>query len=282
MKLNLKAGNVLLKLLDGEVISYSSAKSKVIDKLLSENILYIKGKHRRTVELIDKIGLELFLANQLQIDDLYGYVAALENKVSSRADFMESTRDSKFSKERVFKGFLINSYDVVHAKLNDKDFIINPDKGSFIFIYDFESFEIPNDIVIVGIENAENFRYIEKQKYLFKNIKPLFISRYPQNQSKDFILWMSSISNKYLHFGDFDIAGIGIYLNEYKKHLNKKATFFIPESIEEDIRSKGNIERYNKQQINFDVDSIKEDRLRRLLDVIHFEKKGLDQEYYIR
>lgn len=282
MKLNLKSGKVLQKLLDGEVISYSSAKSKVIDKLISENILYIKGKHRRTVELVDEVGLELFLANQLQIDDLYGYVAALESKDSSRADFMQSARDSKFSKERVFKGFLINSYDVIYAKLNNKDFLIKPNKGSFMFVYDFESFEIPNDIVIVGIENAENFRYIEKQKYLFKNIKPLFVSRYPQNQSKDFILWMNSIPNKYLHFGDFDIAGIGIYLNEYKKYLNNKATFFIPESVEEDIRNKGNIERYNKQQINFDVDSIKEDRLRRLLDVIHFEKKGLDQEYYIR
>jgi hypothetical protein len=32
--------------------------------------------------------------------------------------------------------------------------------------------------------------------------------------------------------GDFDISGIGIYLNEYKKHLFSKAKFFIPKGIE--------------------------------------------------
>jgi hypothetical protein len=59
-------------------------------------------------------------------------------------------------------------------------------KALFKFIYDFEKFIIPQDITIVGIENPENFKRIKKQKYLFENIQSLFISRYPQNQSKDF------------------------------------------------------------------------------------------------
>jgi len=44
----------------------------------------------------------------------------------------------------------------------------------FQFIYDFENFVIDKDITIIGVENAENFRYIEKQKDLFQNAK--FIS----------------------------------------------------------------------------------------------------------
>ena len=72
-------------------------------------------------------------------------------------------------------------------------------------------FKISKDITIVGVENSRNFRHIEEQKYLFKDISPLFISRYPQNQNKDFIKWMKSVPNDYIHFGDFDISGIGIY-----------------------------------------------------------------------
>ena len=100
-------------------------------------------------------------------------------------------------------------------------------------------------------------------------------------QNKDFLKWMKSIPNNYLHFGDFDIAGIGIYLNEYKKHLLGKATFFIPENIKNDIRKNGNRERFDKQKINFKIDQIQESKIIELIEIIQLEKKGLDQEYYI-
>jgi len=35
----------------------------------------------------------------------------------------------------------------------------------------------------------------------------LFVSRYPQTQSKDLLNWLQSIPNPYLHFGDFDLTG---------------------------------------------------------------------------
>src|SRR5690625_4061911 len=82
------------------------------------------------------------------------------------------------------------------------------------------------------MENARNFSQIHKQRYLFEEINPLFVSRYPQNQNQDFIRWIQQIPNTYLHFGDFDLAGISIYINEYKKHLGDKASFlFMKTSI---------------------------------------------------
>lgn len=206
---------------------------------------------------------------------------ALENVSSSRADFVKITTDSKNSKERAFKGFLVNSYNPIKAKLNNQTITVNPTFGSFIFIYDYETFKIPKDITIVGVENAKNFRHIHEQKYLFSDINPLFISRYPQNQSKDFIKWMTSIPNDYLHFGDFDISGIGIYLNEYKKHLSQKSTFFIPKNIKNVLRENGNRERFNKQKSNFKIVDIQEPEIIALLELIKSERKGLDQEYYI-
>ncbi|WP_435135301.1 DUF7281 domain-containing protein [Formosa sp. A9] len=282
MKLPLKIAKVLVRLINGESIPNSLSKGKVIDELVSENIIYRKGKHKKYLELINKSGLQNYLENQLQINDLNKYISALENEHSTRSEFVKITTDSKKSKERAFKGFLVNSYDSIKAELNNENITLNPPKGSFVFIHDYESFQVPKEITIVGVENTKNFSQIYEQQYLFKNINPLFISRYPQNQNKDFITWMKSIPNNYLHFGDFDIAGIGIYLNEYKKHLHGKASFFIPENIKSDLKTNGNRERFDSQKINFNLNKLQETKLLDLIKLIQIEKKGLDQEYYIQ
>jgi len=281
MTLTLKIAKVLLRLTNGETVTASSAKSKLINELVSENILWQKGKHHKSLQIRDKEALTTYLSNQLQINDLENYVSALEDKNTSRSEFVKITTDSKNSKERAFKGFLVNSFSPIKAKLNGQDYIINPAIGSYIFISDFENFEIDDDVTIVGVENSRNFSLIHKQSYLFENINPLFISRYPQNQNKDVIKWLSLIPNSYLHFGDFDIAGIGIYINEYKKHLSNTAEFFIPENIEKELKENGNRERYNNQKVNFKINEIEETKLLKLIDIIHNQKKGLDQEYYI-
>jgi len=176
----------------------------------------------------------------------------------------------------------VNSYIPIKAALNGKPITLNFTDGTFQFIYDFEKFIPEENVTIVGIENPENFRYIEKQKYLFKEIQPLFVSRYPQNQSKDLVKWLQSIPNNYLHFGDFDFAGIGIYLNEYKRHLEKKALFFVPNNIEELFKLNGNRILYNEQNINFKVERINEDNLLKLIETIHKYRKGLEQELLIK
>jgi len=281
MKLTLKIAKILVRLIDGESVPNSTAKSQIIEELIAENILFRKGKHKKHLELINKEGLQIYLANQLQINNLYDYISALENEDSTRAEFVKISTDSKHSKERTFKGFLVNSYTTIKAELNEQEIIINPSKGSFIYIYDYETFKIPKGITVVGVENPRNFRHIQEQKYLFEDIDPLFISRYPQNQNKDFIKWMKSIPNNYLHFGDFDIAGIGIYINEYKCYLSNKSSFYIPNNIEMDIKKNGNRKRFDNQKINFDIKKTQEPSIKNLINIINAEKKGLDQEYYI-
>ena len=282
MKLTPKIAGILLRLEQGETIPASAAKSKVIDELVSENIIYQKGKHRKTLTLINAQGLSLFLSNQLQIQDLEAYVAAIEDSGSSRADFVKVATDSKTSKERAFKGFLVNAYQPINATLNASEYHISPQDGSFHFIYDYENFRVPEDVTIVGVENARNFRHIHEQRYLFEDIRPLFISRYPQSQHKDVISWLKSIPNQYLHFGDFDLAGIAIYLQEYKRHLGGKATFFVPPTLEKDLKEKGNRRRYNIQKINFELEDIQELKIVALIKQIHSVRKGLDQEFYIK
>lgn len=281
MKLSLNIAEKLFLLVSGEKIPSSKLKHEIVKDLISEGIIHKPGKLKSTVQLADKHQLKLYLENRFAIKDLGTYIETFKKEDLLRADFVSVAADSKIKSLRTFKGFLVNCYSPTLATLNGHPITISPTSGTFNFIYDFENFIPDKDITIVGIENPENFRHIDQQKYLFKNIKPIFVSRYPQNQSKDLIKWLRTIPNNYLHFGDFDFAGIGIYLNEFKKHLDNKAALFIPDSIDRRIKDSGSKKRYDTQKINFDINSIKEENLLRLIVSIHKHKKGLDQEIFI-
>lgn len=281
MNLPLNIAQKLLLLENGKKIPASKLKHGIIDELISEGIIHKPGKLKSIVQLVDKQQFKLYLENHFAINDLLTYIETVQREDLIRADLVSVAADSKLKLVRSFKGFLVNCYFPIQASLNNKSIIINPEEGTFSFIYDFERFIPPKEIVIVGIENPENFRHIFKQKYLFSNINPLFVSRYPQNQSKDLIKWLQSIPNNYLHFGDFDFAGIGIYLNEFQKYLKNKSSFFTPDNIDILIKKSGNKERYNEQKINFDINNIVENDLLELISKIHKHKKGLDQEIFI-
>lgn len=281
MKLSLNLAEKLLKLTEGEKLPYSKVKHAIINEMIEEGIIHKPGKIKSSVQLVNKQQLELYLENHFSIKDLRSYIETLKKEDLSRADLVAVAADSKIKSLRTFKGFLVNCYCPTIATLNGKEITIFPTCGTFHFIYDFQSFIPAKDVTIVGIENPENFRHIDKQQYLFQHIKPLFVSRYPQNQSKDLIKWLRAIPNKYVHFGDFDFAGIGIYFNEFNKHLYPKSQFFVPDNIDSIIKKSGSKKRYDEQIINFDFNKIKQDNLLQLIDTIHKHKRGLDQEFFI-
>ena len=160
-----------------------------------------------------------------------------------------------------------------------KEIVIAPEEGSMLFIADWKNFAIPEDVMIVGIENMENFRLIRMQKYLFpENKRILFVSRYPQ--STDLRKWLLSIPNEYIHFGDFDIAGIRIYETEYYNYLGSRASFIIPDDIEARLRG-GSSKRYNDQYRKFKNYRPKDKRVLPLFEMINRYHKGYDQEGYI-
>lgn len=274
----------LILLQNGEKIPSSKLKHSVIETMLDNGILeqQIQGRSKKLIFLRSPERLNDYLSNHFGINNLHDYISVQKQEDALRSDFVTISSDSKLKIVRTFKGFLVNSYSPIQATLNNEPISISQTEGSFQFIYDFEKFTIPEDITIVGVENPENFRHINNQKYLFEDIKPLFVSRYPQNQSKDLIKWLQSIPNNYLHFGDFDFAGISIYLNEYKKYLKARATFFIPENTENLIVEYGNRVLYDSQIENFDEKELNEMTLRKLITLIHKYKKVLEQEIFIK
>ena len=281
MKIPIHLAEKLLQLMQGEVLPASSVKHVIIEEMIIEGVIERKGRIKKSLSVSNPNTLKVYLQNKHLINDLEQYILISQQENITRSDAIEISGNSKLKKIRTFKGFLVNCFNPIQATLNGKSIILNPEEGTFQFIYDFESFVIPKDCIVIGVENSENFRYIERQKHLFENVTSIFVSRYPQNQNKDLINWLQSVPNQYLHFGDFDFAGIGIYLNEYKKYLGDRATFYIPENIGQIIQNYGNKYLYDKQNINFDLQSINEENLINLIGFIHKYKKGLEQEVLI-
>ena len=281
MVLPLGIAKKLLLLVQQNKLAASKLRHPIVQAMIEEGIIYKPGKIKSLLQIADMQQLQLYLKNHCSITDLQAYVDTLQKDNLLRADLVAVATDSKLKALRTFKGFLVNCYSPLPATLNKENIIIHPQEGTFSFIYDFESFIPPANVTIVGIENPENFRHIDKQRYLFTGITPLFVSRYPQYQSKDLIRWLLSIPNNYLHFGDFDFAGIGIFLHEFKKHLGTKASFYTPDNIDGLIIKAGSKKRYDEQKINFDIKSITEENLLTLINTLHRHKKGLDQEMLI-
>jgi hypothetical protein len=282
MKLPISIAEKLILLRNGEKIPSSKLKHASIELMIDNGILkkHIHGRSKTLIYLGNRISLSAYLKNHFGIDNLDNYVDFSKKEDLRRADAIEISSNSKLKSIRTFKGFLVNCFQPIECKLNNQHITIQPQEGTFVFVYDFENFIPSESITIIGIENPENFRYIQKHRKLFSDITPLFVSRYPQN--KDIIRWLQIIPNNYIHFGDFDFAGLNIYFNEYKKYLKGKAQFFLPPDIEKLLSTKGNRDNYSNQTIQFDRTEIKEENIIKLLELIEKYKKGLEQEIFAK
>lgn len=270
-------------LLAGEQVAGSRLNSKLLDELLAEGLLLVISRgSRKTYRARDTEAMKRFLVDK---DERFRLFEA--NAYDSRALMATETGNSKLVMIRSCPGFPVNSYERVECFLGGEPFPVNPQEGSFLFVSDWKKFTIPEDVVVIGVENMENFRMIRRQRRFFEEYlhahglsdKVLFVSRYPQ--STDLRRWLCTISNHYLHFGDFDLAGISIFLFEFRQYLGKeRSSYLIPDDIESRLKS-GFRKRYDEQCEHFK--DIKSDilELQRLIELIHKERKAYDQEGYI-
>ena len=271
----------LIRLANGEPLPASSLKGAWFEQMQDDGILLATSHgSRKSLRASDGMTLRQYVASQFDIHDLELTRRAFSDEEASRASLVAATGDSKFLSRRTFKGFLVNSYQPVTAVLNGQEIIIHPTEGCFMFVADYQHFTIPQDVVVVGVENAENFRHIALQKYLFARYgRVLFVSRYPQDQNKDLIKWLQSIPNQYVHFGDLDLAGIAIYEHEYYRHLGTQSSFFIPDDYDQRI-SNGNTDRYNDQLPQYGKTTVEDKRVQPLLARLHLSHKGYEQGGY--
>ena len=269
-------------LLAGEQIAGSKLNGGLRDELLSEGLLLVISRgSKKSYRARDVEALKRFL-----MDKDEGYRILDVNASDSRAAMAAETGNSKLVMIRSCPGFPVNSYEPVECFLCGAPFTVNPQEGSFLFITDWEKFTIPEDVLVMGIENMENFRMIRRQRTFFEKYlqthglskRVLFVSRYPQ--SADLRKWLCTISNHYLHFGDFDLAGINIFISEFQQYLGKeRSSYLIPDDIESRLKS-GSRKRYDDQYCRFKDIKSDSGELQRLIDLIHYERKAYDQEGY--
>lgn len=290
MRYSKKIIESLSLLLKGETV-YSGRLGELSDILCSRghfDICFKRGKIYYMVK--DR---ESFQIDLTKIDDSFNDVDKLlwilKNGGLSRGNMASYNGNSKICKKRTFNGFLINSYQPIPATLLDRQYIINPQEGTFTFIYDWRNFSIHEDVVVIGIENCENYERIRTQRTLFEDAVEkvtgnrsspiLFVSRYPQeNSSTDLRNWLMGIPNKYIHYGDFDLKGIHIFHTEFYKYLGNKSSFLIPDNIETYIE-KGIRKRYDAQYAYRNITSPLPE-VQSLIDMINKYKHCYDQEAF--
>lgn len=289
MKITISLIEKLIRLRDGEVLPASALNDDLVNTLVREGAVTRRSRGvRRTVSVLDADVLAQILERQHPgLGDLDVMHRLLQSKGADaplRGVQAAQTGNSKLVAKRTFSGFLVNAIEGIECRLNGRRFAVEAVEGAMTFVYDWQRFEVPTDVVIVGMENAENFRYLAQQKPLFDVVLPqarlLFVCRYPQGQSHDLREWLMSIPNRYVHFGDLDLAGVNIYLTEYYRHIGERASFLLPPDYQERIRN-GSNERYLAQYSKYGALSVTDGRLQPLVDCIHQHHRGYDQEGYI-
>ena len=281
MKISKTLINTLQQLIDGESIAYSTLRKDFAETLLAEGLLTVQTHgSRRTFRAIDTIALKNFI--QIHYEELRTLGDNDLKSYATRSEQAAETGNSKLVMVRSCPGFPVNSYEPITCSLSGNEFVINPPESSFVFIDNWQQFAIPERVIVVGIENMENFRMIRHQRKLFESVLGdvplLFVSRYPQ--SKDLHNWLMGIPNKYVHFGDFDLAGIHIFLTEFYKYLGNRSEFLVPSDIEQRL-AKGSPVRYNKQHGKYCALRTDIQYLQLLIDLINKYHRGYDQEGYI-
>lgn len=270
----------LLKLSKGESVPSSSFKGDIVDEMLDNDVIVpIVHGRRKTYKAVSPTAIPDFLASNYEINDIEAYASILSGPSTSRSTQVAALGNSKAVRRRTMRGFMVNTYEPVRALYKGKTIEIHPYDGMFTFIYDHYALDLTKDVTIVGIENCENFRWVSKQKELFNHLgKVLFVCRYPQ--SGDLIKWLQRIPNRYIHFGDFDLAGVFIYQNEFYNRLGERASFFVPKDIEMRLKT-GSRERYDAQIRKYSHMKITDERLLPVIEIIKKHRRGYDQEGYI-
>ena len=284
MKITASLIDKLIRLRNGESLPASQLRGEWVSELESDGVIVSTSHGSRRVLFVPQpeAFLQALSAFDERLSDLDLMRDTLQTGETFRFVQASATGNSKLIAVRSCPGFPINTYEPIACLLNGREMVVNPQEGSFMFISDWQSFSIPQDVVVVGIENMENFRKIHQQRALFDqtigSARLLFVSRYPQ--SSDLRSWLQTIPNRYVHFGDFDLAGISIFLTEFHAYLGERSSFFIPSDIEQRLPN-GSLERYNAQYPKFKNIRTNIPYLQHLIDTINNYHRCYDQEGYI-
>jgi len=275
-KISRTFAEALQRLVSGETLNASAFGNKHQLKKLVEDravVRMITGRNRAQIYCPDSEALRNVLRLHFGITHLETYIESFGQNSRDGEDSLRATSSTKTLRSKSLQGFFIKTFDSL-LTLGSQPLISLP-HGVDYFISDFEALQVSETATVVGVENPECFTKMSRLRHLFP-ADSIFVMRYHSSSPAK---WLQTISNSYLHFGDFDPAGIAIYCNEYLKHLNPaRSTFFIPSNIEEIIKN-GQVELYdNQRQYLPALKDVLQKSLRELIHLVEKHGKGAEQE----
>ena len=271
----------LISLIENKSITASKLKNKALVEALQANgaIKYKKTFAKRaTMHLLKEENIFLLLKNHSYNistkEQINQYINEFFKKEIPRDELQKWRGDTKVKDSKAFLGLYINAFEKLELTLALEPFFFTPTYGTSQFLFHTQKLEVSNDVTIVGVENYQVLWFIQDYSYLFKEKKLLFVMINP------FMLeWIQTQTNEYIHFGDYDIAGIGIYYNKMIPRLQnaKKYSMLIPEDIEKHIKNSTNFKLYEEQKHLLNI-QIKDDDIQILYDLLKKYRVGFEQE----
>jgi len=291
-KLSLKAIedlSILLK--DGRIQAIKMSNQDALKNLLKESAIKIINNRPLMygVENPDLIYRYLNKSNNIKAKSLTELLEYIEfekdGQVKSRDEIVKHKKTTKDSLSNSFYGLHIAVLSDTQIYQGNELVTLKPNVCGAYFLFNKLDIKIPNDTVVIGVENPQVLWLIHKYSYLFKDFEKVVFVLTNDISSGYFYTWIKEINNKYIHFGDFDFAGLSIYYDKIKPKLKTKDTYFlVPDKIFDLIKSHGSKANYDKQLI-YNIDRLKnkidDEKVLKLIDFILSVKirKCLEQEY---
>jgi len=262
-------------------------KEKVVGKKAIVEKLHLNGsiKLKRTsaqryeILLLKELNIFSFLKSLgyitiESVEDIDRYIKEILTKDVSRDKIQQWTKSSKTKSSKSLKGLYLSSLKNLNIKINDEVVTLVPTNGLAYFCFYTEKIEISKETIIVGVENYQVVWFAKKYREFFEKENILFVVRNPYMRE-----WIETLENEYIHFGDYDLAGINIYINEIVPRLkkSKKYSMFIPSNIELLIKEYGDRGLFEKQKRYLEM-NIEDKGIYELKETIRKYKKGLEQE----
>lgn len=276
---NFKAIKILLQ--DKYITKTLFGSKKLLEELIGCNCVYVSGKPQQIYLNDEEALFGVIKSNGYKvnsIEDLDYFIEEKEPK--SRDEIADNYSHTKRVESKSFNGLMVSVFDKLEVIYNEKKQYFYPLEGSGLFVHYTSKLQLDNDVIVVGVENPQVVWYINKYKHLFnKEKKYLFlcISEYKTTYQYK---WLESFCGEYIHFGDFDLAGINIYLNAIVPKLKKAKShsFLIPDNIYEIIKEKNYMVDYSNQTRYLNITSKKDKDLQKLIEFIKNNKITIEQE----
>lgn len=286
MTININTRNfeALKKLLKNEYILKKEISSqKLINSFKECNAIELQGKPQGIYLKDINTLFAVLKSNGYNINCIEDIDYFIEDKVGpkSRDEVAERFSDTKRIESKSFNGLMVSVFDKIEVTLNSVRQYIYPVEGTGLFIHYSTKLELNNDIVLVGVENPQVVWFISRYRHLFNQDKQYIFLSLSEFKTSYQYEWLESFSGDYIHFGDFDLAGISIYLTRIVPRLknSKSHSFLIPENIYEIIKTKNYKKDYSNQTKYLKLDAKDDDNLQKLIDFIKYNKITLEQEF---